>query len=314
MTAVHLAQDPALVSRYVDVVARIERSGYDGLWIGEVAASDAVSAAAIAAVGTTQADIGVLLNTFTRAPTTLAMTAWTLAHLAPDRVKIVLGSASPLLVEQWNGIPHRRLLPRLRDTMRFLRAALDGERVEGTFETFASSGFALPRRSVAAPELLIAAVGPGALELAAAEADGVVLNWITPADIERLVPDLPRDRVSLVAQVVATSDRALMERTIRPTIANYLRVPGYADQQRRLGRGPAFEAMWERGASGDRAGAREAIPSSVIDELIVWGEPDDCRRQLDEIEREMGVRVISTVYDIPGRSFEDLAALSGANA
>lgn len=35
--------------------------------------------------------------------------------------------------------------------------------------------------------------------------------------------------------------------------------------------------MSRRWADGDRAGALDAIPDSLVDELIVWGSPEQCR-------------------------------------
>jgi probable F420-dependent oxidoreductase len=304
--AIHLPPDPVAAPRYLELIGALEAGGFDGLWIGEVNGIDAASAAALTAFGSRSAAVGALLNTFTRAPTTLAMTASTLAHLAPGRAHVVLGVASPLLVERWNGIPYRRAFDRLRDVLRFMRAALTGQRVTGEFTTIASDGFALPSPPDPPPPLLVAACGPRALELAAREADGVVLNWLAPDDVERIAP-LPDDRgrVSIAVQVCPTPDRHTMEAIMRPVLADYLRAPAYADQQRRLGRGPALEAMWQAGDAGDRAGARDAVPSSVLDDLVVWGEPGSCYRRIVEMEKQTGARVIASLFPPPGVDYID---------
>ena len=220
----------------------------------------------------------------------------------------MLGVGSPLFVERWNGIPYRRLHARLRDTLRFLRIALTGERVRERFETIDSDGFTLATHAATPPELLIAAGGPRALDLAAREADGVVLNWVTPTDVERIEP-LPPERatVSLVVSVCPTPDREEMDRIMRPVVANYLHVPGYAMQQRRLGRGDALAPMWAAWDAGDPTAARASLPASLLDDLVVWGEPAACRARLDEIERETGLGVIATFFPPPGATFDDVA-------
>jgi probable F420-dependent oxidoreductase len=308
MPAVHLPQDPQAAGTYHRLAGQLEASGYDAIWVGEVNDVDAVTAATMAAIGTQNADVGVLLNTFTRAPTTLAMTASTLARVAPGRIYIVLGVASPLLIERWNGIPYRRTHERLRDVLRFLRAALDGDRVHEEFATIASEGFALASPPSSPPSLLIAACGPRALGLAAREADGIVLNWLSPTDLEAVKP-LPADRarVSLVVPVCPTADRMVMEATMRPVVADYLQAPAYAAQQRRLGRGDALEPMWKAWAAGARQEARSALPSAVLDDLVVWGNRASCRRRLDEIERLTGGRAIATFFPPPGVSFTEAA-------
>ena len=46
--------------------------------------------------------------------------------------------------------------------------------------------------------------------------------------------------------------------------------------------------MWDAWAAGDRKRATELVPDEVIDELIVWGDPDRVRAGVERY-REMGV-------------------------
>jgi alkanesulfonate monooxygenase SsuD/methylene tetrahydromethanopterin reductase-like flavin-dependent oxidoreductase (luciferase family) len=228
---------------------------------------------------------------------------------------VTLGVASPLLVERWAGIPYRQLHARLRDVLHFLRRALTGERVTGDFATFTSSGFAVPSPPTRPPELLVAACGPRALELAATEADGVVLNWVTPADLDRIEP-LPAERaqVSFVVPVCPTPDRSTMEAVMRPVVGDYLQAPAYADQQRRLGRGDALGPMWDAWAAGDRRGAHAAVPDAVLDELVVWGRPEGCRARLDEMASTTGARPIAAYFTPPGTTYERVVVGHPASA
>ncbi len=308
MAAIHLPHEPEILAAFTELARELEDGGYNGLWTGEVNSTDGVAAAALAASATENADIGVLVNVFTRAPTLVAMSAWTLGHIAPQRAHIVLGVASPLLVERWNGIAYRRLADRLADVLRFVRLSLDGRRVAGEFATITSSGFALPAPPELPPKLLVAACGPRALALAATEADGVVLNWVGPGDLDHIKP-LPSDRsrVSIVVPICPTSDRAEMEEIMRPVIADYLMAPAYANQQRRLGRGDALEPMWEAWERRDRQGARHAVPTSIFDELVVWGAPVECRERLALIEAETGARTIATYFPTPAVGYREAA-------
>jgi probable F420-dependent oxidoreductase len=308
MPSAYIPGDAASLRQFAQLAGRLEADGFDRRWIGELNGADAVSAATLAAVGTTQAEIGVFVNVFTRAPTVLAMTAASLAQIAPGRVQLVLGVGSPLFVERWNGIPFDRTFTRLRDTLRFLRQAFTGERVRGPFDSIVSDGFALEDRPSAPPELLVAATGSRALELAATDADGVALNWILPSDLDRIDP-LPRDRraVTIVVSVCPTSDRGVVDESMRAIMANYFRIPAYAEQQRRLGRADLLEPLWKAWDAGDAVAARAALPDALIDEFVVWGEPRTCRARLDEIERETGARVVATFFPPKGTTFEEVA-------
>jgi probable F420-dependent oxidoreductase len=312
MPTAYIPQEADTFWQYAALAGRLEASGFDRMWIGELNGADAVSAATLAAVGTHDAQIGVFLNVFTRAPTALAMTGAALAQLAPGRVQLVLGVGSPLFVERWNGIPFTRTFSRLRDTLRFLRSALTGERVRDEFTTFTSAGFALADRPETPPELLVAATGPRALQLAVDEADGVALNWITPGDLDRMEP-LPDDRqsISLVVSVCPTTEFATVDATMRATMANYFRIPAYAEQQRRLGRADDLAPMWSAWDAGDADAARAALPASLIDDFVVWGDPASCRAQLEAIERKTGVRVVATYFPPAGTSFAEGALPDG---
>jgi len=50
----------------------------------------------------------------------------------------------------------------------------------------------------------------------------------------------------------------------------------YAASLERIVRGDALRAMWDAWKAGDRAGATQAIPDEVLDDLIVWGSPEQC--------------------------------------
>jgi alkanesulfonate monooxygenase SsuD/methylene tetrahydromethanopterin reductase-like flavin-dependent oxidoreductase (luciferase family) len=47
-----------------------------------------------------------------------------------------------------------------------------------------------------------------------------------------------------------------------------------------MGRGEQLGEMWRLWGEGDRKGALAAIPESLVDELIVWGSPEECREKV----------------------------------
>ena len=107
----------------------------------------------------------------------------------------------------------------------------------------------------------------------------------------------------MVVPVCPTADREVMEQVMRPVVADYLQAPAYAEQQRQLGRGQALEPMWRAWLDGDRRGARAALPSSILDALVVWGDPAACQLRIRDIERDTGTRVIATFFPPPDLDF-----------
>src|SRR6201999_4473348 len=98
-----------------------------------------------------------------------------------------IGTSSDDIVERWKGMAFEQPYQRVRDTLRFLRAALAGEKVTETYETFNVTGFRLGRPPAQVPPLLVAALRPGMLRLAGREGDGVILNWLAVEDVPTVV-------------------------------------------------------------------------------------------------------------------------------
>jgi alkanesulfonate monooxygenase SsuD/methylene tetrahydromethanopterin reductase-like flavin-dependent oxidoreductase (luciferase family) len=186
-----------------------------------------------------------------------------------------------VIVEGWNGIPFEKPLARVRDTVRFLRAALAGERVTESYETFSVRGFRLENPPAEPPPIIVAALRSRMLALAGTEADGAIVNWLSPEDVARVAPYVG-DGKEIVARIfVIPSDdfdtvRALAAREVNA----YLNVPVYRAFQEWLGRGPVLQPMWDAWAAGDRKLATQLVPDEVIDDLFVWGAPDRLRARM----------------------------------
>jgi probable F420-dependent oxidoreductase len=209
------------------------------------------------------------------------MSASALAEMAPGRFLLGIGTSSAVMTEDWNAAAFDRPLARVRDTVRFLRAALAGDRVEEQYETFSVRGFRLEQAPQQAPPILVAALRPGLIRVAAEEADGIVLNWLSAADVHTVLGEA--DSLNEVAArifVCPSTNRDVVRAGARRLISTYSSVPTYARFHRWLGRGPALEPTWAAWAAGDRKAATAAVPDEVVDELIVHGTPAECAAHL----------------------------------
>lgn len=262
------------------IVARLIEAGYDQVWTAETAGYDAFSPLLLASqhgdvrLGTAIASV------LSRGPALLAMQAAALAEAAPGRVAIGVGASSPAVVEGWNGRPYERPVAHVADTVRVLRAALAGERVSGSYDSFTLRGFRLERPPRVAPPLLVAALRPKMLEVAGAVADGAILNWLAPQDVEVVAPLVhaggPAKEIVARIFVVPCDDAAAVRAAAKPFIARYLTVPGYAAFHGWLGRGDVIGPMVD--AIGRKAidEAAAAVPDELVDDLIVHGSPSAC--------------------------------------
>lgn len=280
--------------------------GYTDFWSSEAMGTDGFTPLALAAAWTPKARLGVaIIPAYTRGPALLAMCAASLAEAAPGRFVLGIGSSSNIIVENWNDVPFEKPWYRVRDTVRFLRRALAGEKVTEDFETFSVKGFRLGRKLEHQPKILVAALREGMLKLAGREGDGAILNWLSPRDVATVTPHVhaggPDKEIAARIFVIPTADREQALAIGRRAAAAYLNVPVYAKFHEWLGRGDQLSGMWEAWRAGDRKRALEEIPDQVIDDVIVNGPPEKCRERVHEY-MEAGVHTPALALLHPGDS------------
>src|SRR5258708_23624642 len=277
LTGIPLAEQRELVSGLSDL-------GYTDAWSAERDGVAACTPLALASQWAPQLRLGTaIVGIYTRAPVALAVSAGTLASLAPGRFVMGIGTSSKVAVEQWNGIPFEKPYQRSRDMLRFLRAALAGGRVRQTYAAFSVGGFRLDPAPANPPALALAALRPGMVRLAAAEAGIAITNWLAPSDVPK-VRGVAGDECELVARIFVcpTPDANTARYIGRRYLAAYLTVPVYAAFHQWLGRGEIIAPMLAAWNSGDRKGALDAIPDELVDELIIHGALEHCRDRVAE--------------------------------
>jgi probable F420-dependent oxidoreductase len=265
-------------------LAELADLGYTDIWSAESDGADAFTPLALAAAWEPRLRLGTaIVPAYTRAPACFAQSVASLADAAPGRFAIGIGSSSNVIVERWNGVPFEEPYKKVRDIVRFLNDALAGEKVTKAYDTFEISGFRLGVRPEQKPKILVAALRPGMLRLAGREADGAIINWLSPADVSQVVPVVTDaaggDEREIVARIFCcpSENTDAVRAAAKYAIAAYLNVPVYAEFHRWLGRGDQLQGMWDAWKAGDRKAALAEIPDQVVDDLIVHGSPEQCR-------------------------------------
>ena len=274
------------LSAHGPVLAALEMAGYTDFWTQEVRGFDALTPLAALASQAPRARLGAAIaGVYTRGPALLAMQAAAVAEVALGRFALGLGTSSERIVEGWNGARFERPVERVRDTLRFLRSALAGERVDAVYDTFAVRGFSLERPPAEPPALWIAALRPRMLALAGAEADGVCLGLLSADDVRRVLPAFEAagghgKEVFLRVAVFALADPMRARRMARKLIAPYLAAGPYTRFHATLGRGAEVARLAAALHAGEREAALAAIPNAWLDGLVTHGTPEACRAQL----------------------------------
>jgi alkanesulfonate monooxygenase SsuD/methylene tetrahydromethanopterin reductase-like flavin-dependent oxidoreductase (luciferase family) len=215
------------------------------------------------------------VNVFTRGPALLAQTAAALADVTNGRFALGLGASSNVIVEQWNGIPFRRPLAKVSETIDYLRTVLAGERGPG--------GFKLPSPPAEPIPIVLAALRERMLQLAAEKADGVFANFLPLGNVDKVVSTFGRPDKEVACRffsIHGSEDEALV--TAKRTFVAYATVPVYAEFFRWLGRGDEIEPVVEAWNAGDRKRALELAPEGLVREIFLLGPVEAQRERLSE--------------------------------
>jgi F420-dependent oxidoreductase-like protein len=191
---------PATWGETVEFVVQAERLGVESAWSAEAWGSDAVTPLAYLAARTERIRLGSgIIQTGTRTPALVAMTAATLQLLSGGRFLLGLGTSGPQVIEGWHGVSFDHAVTRMREVAEIVRLALAGERVvyEGTIYQLPRPGgegkaLRLGMKDVAPVPIYLATLGPKALALTGAIAEGWLGTSFMPEHAEVFLAHLRR--------------------------------------------------------------------------------------------------------------------------
>jgi probable F420-dependent oxidoreductase len=276
---------PGPLHSHRERLAELADLGYTDIWSAEADGADGFTPLAMAAAWEPHLRLGTaIIPAFTRSPACFAQSVAALADAAPGRFAIGIGSSSNVIVERWNGLSFERPYQKVRDVVRFLKDALGGEKVTRSYDTFTVDGFRLGLRPEVMPKILVAGLREGMLRLAGREADGAIINWLSPADVATVAPIVnaegPDKEIVCRIFVCPSENTDAVRAAARYAIAAYTNVPVYKAFHQWLGRGEQLAESWAAWEAKDRKAALALIPDEVVDDLVVHGSPEQCRAKI----------------------------------
>lgn len=283
------------------LVRRMDEAGYDSVWSAESTDFDGFTPLVVAAENSARLHLATgIVNVYTRGPALLAQSAAAVANLSDGRFVLGLGSSSNVIVEQWNGIPFRRPLAKVEETVDYLRTVLAGERGAGGFKLASPPDRPVP--------IVLAALRDRMLSLAARIADGAFTNFLPLSRARQVVDTFAMPEKELVCRFFSISgpeDDALA--AAKRIFVAYATVPVYAEFFRWLGFGDEIDPVVEAWNAGDRRRALELAPEALVREIFLLGPVESQRERLDEFASAGITTAVLTLSCAPDR----LAALIG---
>ena len=279
-----------------------ERCGYESLWVTErYFHEETFSMLGFLAAVTHDIKLGVgVVNPFTRNPALTAMSAATLDRISGGRFLLGLGRSDSWVVQYRMGIPYRDPRASLKETVETVRALLSGSPVtsEGGQFNLANVGLATLPVQDRLP-IYLAAIGPRALRLAGAVADGVLLNAYTPTtyisyavdEVRRAARETGRDPadvdIACMLVVRPTDDPAAMLESLKSRVVRLLDEPHVGEiLLEKGGYDPSILPALRESVNQD--GGRDAvslISDDMVDSFYVVGPPERCKERIEEYRR-----------------------------
>ena len=280
--AITLPVEAGLTAReLVALGCRAEEEGFDYVVCGEVAGVDALVLLGAIAAKTSRVKIatGIIASTI-RTPQLAAMGFATLGSLAPGRVTAGIGASSPIIVQQWHGLPFSKPLTATREFVEVFRSALRQEKVYFDGECVKSNGFLLQVNPQGPIPVWLGAINDKMLHLAGGAADGVFLTWCPPAEIPERMAVVTAgaveagrnpDDVEVVCSfwAYAGPDTSAAMETARRVVLQYAMVPTH--QHAFVQSFPSLAAAAEAWNSNDRKKALSLLDDSVVQTMCAIG-------------------------------------------
>ena len=282
---------PGAVRKTLEQTLWAESIGYEDVWLSDTGSVDALTLAAVLLDRTERMRVGIAVSpVYTRTPAVFAASVATLADIGPGRFVLGLGSGSETMVNGWHGLQLRKPLAHVRETVTLLRQMLAGEQTAFEGEALRSDGYRQPPLPVNVP-IFLAALRPRMIELAAAIADGIILNLFPLRSLSRIM-EMIRGALAQVGrasgslevgtrlQVMVTDDIDGARNLFRRLFGPYFTSPVYNSFLAWAGYETAAAEILDAGDVGDWRRVRAALSDELVDEIAVIGTREQCQERL----------------------------------
>ena len=263
-----------------------DRGGASTAWIAShLFQREPIASAAIALGGTKRIGIALMaMSPYSVHPLYATMAAATLDEYFPGRVKLCFGVGAPRDLEA-AGLSADHPIGTMREAIAVSRGLLSGETVNVKGERFKVSGRRLANGARNIP-IFLAASGPQMLELAGAEADGVLISAATSPAFVRWTLDLVRKgeekagrriHKTALVYVSANSDETLARDRLRRTLGFILRGQHHARNLELAGSRLDQAALASAYAGEDWNAVQRLVTDDVVMRHSASGTPEQVR-------------------------------------
>ena len=230
-----------------------------------------------------------IINIYSRSPTLIAMGAATVDTISNGRLVLGLGTSSIPIVEEFHGYKFEKPIQRMREYVEIIKLVLSGNQVNFEGKIFSLKNFSLlikpPRQNI---PIYLAAVNQKMVELCWQIGDGVIFYLRPISELQNTIKKMQETRQIDVACQLITCMSHDAENAIeraKKTLAFYVSVGSiYREFLANNGFQNETKNIYEEYQKTGLKSNYELVPESMLEQLTIYGTPDDCIKKLKKFK------------------------------
>jgi probable F420-dependent oxidoreductase len=245
--------DAMTASQSAEFAKTVEKAGYKALWIPEAVGREPFAHAAYLLSRTDRLAIATgIANIWARDAITMGAASKTVAELSDGRFVLGIGVSHKPLVSNLRGHSYDKPYSYMKEYLPKVKSAL----------------YRAPQPKEDVP-IVLAALHPKMLQLAATEAQGTHTYFVPPEHTAKVRQQIgPQPWICAAQAVILESDAVKARTAARQYMKTYVpRLPNYTNNLKALG---FQDADFEKGCS-----------DHLVDAIVAWGSEDKIRDRID---------------------------------
>jgi 5,10-methylenetetrahydromethanopterin reductase len=236
-----------------------------------------------------------IINIYSRSPVLVAMGAATVDTISKERLVLGLGTSSVPIIEDFHGYKFENPVQRMTEYVEIIKLVLSGKQVNYNGSIFSLKNFCIlikpPRQNI---PIYLAAVNQKMVELCWNIADGVIFYLRPISEMQDTIKKMQEKRqIDVSCQLITcmSQDSQLAVERAKKTLAFYVSVGSvYRDFLAKNGFRNETKNIYEEYQKTGLKSNHELVPESMLDQLTIYGTPDDCIKKLKKF-KEAGLNL-----------------------
>jgi len=302
------------VNQVLECSQILSKTNLDTIWIPETWGMENFSMLSAVSNKTTTQKIGSsIINIYSRSPAVIAMGAATVDTLSDGRLILGLGASSLPVVETFHGYKFEMPIQRMKEYVEIIRLVLSGKQVNYIGKIFNLKNFTLlikPKRE--SIPIYLAAVNKRMVDLTWNIGDGVIFYLRPLNEMKETITKMQSNKkIDVTCQIITcvAEDSDIAIDRAKKTLAFYVSVGKiYREFLAKNGFKNETSNIFDEFKKSGFKSNHELVSDSMLQSLCISGNPDECRKQLQNF-RETGIDLPIIQFNPVGDTSESFELL-----